>query len=100
MNNYPKTLNKYELLDWLNAQISSDGIHVDQIEHLGNGVGYLVLLNKLHPGALGPAGSKFNKKPKGEWENLANLKLMMNSLIKLGISKNFDVIIHPLRLPS
>lgn len=52
---------KVALLSWLNKCLNGSGYSTQKIESLGTGVGYLFLLNHLHPGAV-PL-SKINKKP-------------------------------------
>lgn len=61
MNAAKKILNKTELLNWLNGRLRSDNLSFVKIEQLGTGVGYLHLLNLMHPGILN--GVKYNKKP-------------------------------------
>ena len=66
MNSLPKTFTKNELLEWLNQQTRSQGVNVDKIEHLGDGVGFVTLFIQLHPGII-PSTARFIKKPKSEY---------------------------------
>ena len=99
MYSLPKTLTKNELLDWLNQQTSSQGVNIDKIEHLGNGVGFITLFTQLHPGVI-PQNARFIKKPKSEFENITNLKLLATSLMKVGVNKPIDVFSHLFRFPN
>ena len=99
MYSLPKTLTKNELLDWLNQQTRSQGVNVDKIEHLGDGVGFLTLFTQLHPGII-PSTARFIKKPKSEYENIMNLKLLATSLMKVGVNRPIDVICQLFRYQS
>lgn len=91
MNPGRKIPNKNELLDWVNLTLKQDGVAFSKIEQFGTGVGYLLLLNSIHPGTL--TGARFNKKPNNEYEYQLNLKVLASAFSKLSINKHVDVII-------
>lgn len=54
-------ISKTDLLQWLNSSIKEHGMEFNKVENLGTGIGYLFLLNHLHPSSV-PL-QKMNRKP-------------------------------------
>lgn len=77
---------KSEILKWLNTTLK---LNITKVEQASTGAIYCQLLDALHPNKV--KLQKVNWKATLEHEFLANLKLLQQSLIDLGIDKEIDI---------
>ena len=75
-----------ELLSWLNSLLETD---YTKIDHLGDGVAYLQVLDAVYPNSV-PL-HKLDFGAKSEQARLKNLRLLQRTLTQLGIKKEIPV---------
>ena len=72
-----------DIINWVNSHLQASIGPLNKIEDLGNGVAYLMLLDRLRPGCV--KTDKIIKQPKNYNEIMLNLKQLSNAFDKLNL---------------
>ena len=82
-----RSLGRLELLEWVNTLLDAD---YSKVEHLGDGVAYMQILDAIHPNLLVPL-HKINFNARTENTKISNLRVVQHALEAHGIKKELPI---------
>ena len=83
-----KSLGRLELLEWINSLLEAD---YSKVEHLGDGVAYMQILDAVHPTLRSTHLYKINFNARTENQRISNLRVVQEALVVSGVAKDLPV---------
>ena len=83
-----KSLGRLELLEWINSLLEAD---YSKVEHLGDGVAYMQILDAVHPTLRSTHLIKINFNARTENQRKSNLRVVQEALVVSGVAKDLPV---------
>ena len=69
----------------------TDQMRIKKLEHLGKGIHYIRILQKMYPGVLKKSKKKIFSKPTLEYEYIENLTLVQKVFFKIKLKKDVEI---------